>query len=83
MEFDERDKESVYLRLFPFSLLGKVEEWLKSYPNQSLTPCSDVEEFCKGFSLHLVSSKLSQKFQISFKDQTKHSMQHGRDLKLC
>ena len=44
MEFKERDKESVYLRLFPFSLAGKAKECLKSYPNQSLTSWSDVEE---------------------------------------
>jgi len=29
MGFEERDKESVYLRLFPFSLAGKAKEWLK------------------------------------------------------
>jgi len=44
MGFVERDREFVYLRLFPFSLVGKVKEWLKSHPNQSLTRWSDAEE---------------------------------------
>jgi len=35
MGFEERDKESMYLRLFPFLLAGKAKEWLKSHPNQS------------------------------------------------
>jgi len=42
MGFEERDKESVYLRFFPFSLAGKEKEWLKSHPNQSLTRWNDV-----------------------------------------
>jgi len=33
MVFEEDDIESVYLRLFPFSLVGKAKEWLKSHPN--------------------------------------------------
>ena len=37
MEFEEGDTEYAYLRLFPFSLVGKAKEWLKSHPNQSLT----------------------------------------------
>ena len=39
------DLESVYMRLFPFSLAGKAKEWLISHPNQSLTKWKDVEEF--------------------------------------
>jgi len=30
--------------LFPFSLAGKVKEWLKSHPNQSVTSWKGVEE---------------------------------------
>jgi len=44
MGFEEGDIESVYLRLFPFSLAGKAKEWLKSHRNQSLTSWNDVEE---------------------------------------
>jgi len=44
MGFEENDIESVYLRLFPFSLAGKAKEWLKSHPNQSLSSWNDVEE---------------------------------------
>jgi len=31
------DEEAFFLRLFPFSLIGKAKVWLKSQPNQSLT----------------------------------------------
>ena len=44
MGFEENDIESVYLRLFPFSLARKAKEWLKSHPNQSLSSWNDVEE---------------------------------------
>ncbi|KAK8469592.1 hypothetical protein PHAVU_005G111650 [Phaseolus vulgaris] len=44
MGFEENDIESVYLRLFPFSLAGKSKEWLKSHPNHSLSSWNDVEE---------------------------------------
>ena len=44
MGFEEGDIEYAYLYLFPFSLTGKAKEWLKSYPNQSLTSWNDVEE---------------------------------------
>ncbi|XP_068475201.1 uncharacterized protein [Phaseolus vulgaris] len=44
MGFKENDIEFVYLRLFPFSLVGKAKEWLKSHPNQSLSSWNDVEE---------------------------------------
>jgi len=44
MGFEENDIESIYLRLFPFSLAGKSKEWLKLYPNQSLSSWNDVEE---------------------------------------
>jgi len=37
MGFEENDIESVYLRLFPFSLAGETKLWLKSHPNQSLS----------------------------------------------
>jgi len=33
--FEEANLESFYLRLFPFSLVGKAKEWLKSYPNHN------------------------------------------------
>jgi len=39
----EENKESAYLRLFPFSLTGKAKIWLQSQPNQSLTSWEDVE----------------------------------------
>ena len=42
--FEENDIESVYLRLFPFSLACKAKEWLKSHPNQSLSSWNDLEE---------------------------------------
>jgi len=32
------------MNLFPFSLVGKAKEWLKSHPNQSLNNWNDVEE---------------------------------------
>jgi len=44
MGFEDQDKYSAYMRLFPFSLTGKAKEWLKSHPNQSLTHWSDVQE---------------------------------------
>jgi len=44
MGFQEGDLEHVYMRLFPFSLAGKANEWLKSHPNQSLNSWKDVEE---------------------------------------
>jgi len=44
MIFEDQDKEVAYMRLFPFSLVGKAKDWLKSHPNQSLTRWSDVEE---------------------------------------
>jgi len=37
MGFQSGDLENVYMHLFPFSLAGKENEWLKSHPNQSLT----------------------------------------------
>ena len=43
MWFEKRDMESVYLRLFPFSLGSKVKEWLKSYPNHNLNTWNDIE----------------------------------------
>jgi len=43
MGFEEGDTETVYLRLFPFSLAGKEKEWLKSHPHQSLKSWNDVE----------------------------------------
>ena len=42
--FEDQDKDTAYMRLFPFSLTGKAKEWLKSHPTQSLTRWSDVEE---------------------------------------
>jgi len=42
--FEEGDTEYAYLRLFPFLLVGKAKEWLKSHPNQSLASWNDVEE---------------------------------------
>jgi len=44
MGFEDQDNDASYMRLFPFSLIGKAKEWLKSHPNQSLTRWSDVEE---------------------------------------
>ena len=44
MGFEENDIESVYLRLFPFSLASKAKEWLKSHSNQILSSWNDVEE---------------------------------------
>jgi len=44
MGFQEGDLEHVYMRLFPFSLVGKAKEWLKSHPNQSLNSWKDVQE---------------------------------------
>jgi len=44
MGFEERDKEVAYMKLFPFSLAGKVKDWLNSNPNQSLRRWSEVEE---------------------------------------
>jgi len=44
MGFQSGDLENVYMRLFYFSLAGKVKDWLISLPNQSLTSWKDVEE---------------------------------------
>jgi len=44
MGFGDVEIDAVYLRLFPFSLAGKVKEWLKSQLNQSLTNWTEVEE---------------------------------------
>jgi len=44
MRFEDQDKDTAYMRLFPFSFTGKAKEWLKSHPNQSLTRWSDVKE---------------------------------------
>jgi len=44
MGFEDQDKDAAYMRLFPFSLIEKAKEWLKSHPNQNLTRWSDVEE---------------------------------------
>ncbi|XP_020208580.1 uncharacterized protein LOC109793528 [Cajanus cajan] len=44
MGIPEGDEEAVYLRLFPFSLIGKAKVWLQSHPNQSLTSWGDVEK---------------------------------------
>ncbi|XP_027922561.1 uncharacterized protein LOC114180442 [Vigna unguiculata] len=40
--FPEGDLE--HMCLFPFSLVGKAKEWLKSHSNQSLNNSKDVEE---------------------------------------
>ena len=44
MSFQSADIETVYMRLFPFSLAGKAEDWLISLSNHSLTSWKDVEE---------------------------------------
>jgi len=44
MGFEKRDMESMYPRLFPFSLADKAKEWLKSYPNHNLNSWNDFEE---------------------------------------
>jgi len=44
MGFQEGDVDHVYMYLFPFSLVGKAKEWLKSHLNQSLNKWNDVEE---------------------------------------
>jgi len=44
MAVEEVDTETVYMRLFPFSLADRAKEWLKSHPNQSLRSWNDVEE---------------------------------------
>jgi hypothetical protein len=33
----EVDEEATCMKLFPFYLVGKAKDWLKSHPNQSLT----------------------------------------------
>jgi len=84
MGFKEQDKEVAYLRLFPFLLVGKAKDWLNSYPNQSLTRWNDVEEkFLKKFFPLSHYIKTKSKFPISVKEQMKHSVQHGRDSRLC
>ena len=42
--FDE-DAKVVYLRAFPFSMIGKAKTWLQSHPNKSLNTWEEVEEF--------------------------------------
>jgi len=39
----EENEEAAYLRLFPFSLIGKAKTWLQSQQNQSLSSWEDVE----------------------------------------
>jgi len=36
------DEETLFMRLFPFSLIGKAKVWLQSQPNQSLNGWKDV-----------------------------------------
>ena len=43
MGFDETEEEVPYMKLFPFSLIDEAKEWLKSYPNQSMTNWNDLE----------------------------------------
>jgi len=65
----------VYLRLFPFSLLGKAKEWLKSHPNQSLIRWSDVEEkFLQSF--FPLSRHIKAKSEIS-------NFRQGADKAFC
>jgi len=44
MGFGDAEIDAAYLKLFPFSLVGKAKEWLKSHPNQSLINWTEVEE---------------------------------------
>ena len=44
MGFEEGDTETIYMRLFLFSLAGRAKEWLTSHPNQSLRSWNEVEE---------------------------------------
>jgi len=64
MGFLSGDLESIYMRLFPFSLAGKAKEGLKSHPNQSFTRWKDVEEkyFAKFFP---ISCYIKGKSEIS------------------
>jgi len=64
MEFEEKDLESVYLRLFFFSLGGTIREWLKSYLNHSLNNQGDIEEKCLNMFL-LLSCFKKTKYDIS------------------
>jgi len=75
MSFEENDIESVYPRLFPFSLAGKAKDWLKSHPNQSLTGWNDVEEkFLHRF--FILSRYIKAKSDIS-------TFRQGQDEPFC
>ncbi|KHN24777.1 hypothetical protein glysoja_044234, partial [Glycine soja] len=44
MGASDEDAKAVYLRAFPFSLVGKKKTWLQSHPNKSLNTWEEVEE---------------------------------------
>jgi len=82
MSVEEADTETVFMRLFPFSLARRAKEWLKSHPNQSLRSWNDVEEkFLQKF--FPLSRYIMAKSEISnFRqgpDET--SVKLGNDLK--
>jgi len=43
MGISREDEEATYLKLFPFSLIGKDKIWLESQPNQSFVNWEDME----------------------------------------
>ena len=44
MGASDEDVKAIYLRAFPFSLVGKAKTWLQSHPNKSLNTWEEVEE---------------------------------------
>nr|KYP49694.1 hypothetical protein KK1_028562 [Cajanus cajan] len=43
MGVPDDDEETMYLKVFPFYLVGKAKTWLQSHPNQCLSRWKDVE----------------------------------------
>jgi len=41
---NSNDEDTIYLKLFPFSLTGKAKIWLQSHPSQSFTNSEDLEK---------------------------------------
>nr|KYP60311.1 hypothetical protein KK1_015764 [Cajanus cajan] len=43
MKIHQVPEDVIWIKLFPFSLLGKAKMWLNALPHQSLTRWSDIE----------------------------------------
>jgi len=77
------DEDVVYLRLFPFSLIGNAKTWLQSHPIQSLTNWEDVgKKFVEG--LFPPSKYINAKVAITTFSQgaiVSTFLKHGKDMR--